>query len=179
MKNSHKSFLTAFSVLMLSTSSLWAGTTLIANNSNDDCADGIGGFQQCLDVAVDNGDADTILLKPGTYDQGPYIYNAAITAEDSPLIIQNQAEELPIIVGGADSGLTIITSGVGDTQTELNFHGLVFQNGDNGNGGGLNVTLSDANATVEHCNFLDNKGTLGAGLAIAASGTGSASISHN
>jgi len=179
MKTTLKSLI-ALSVIMLSTTAVSAAT-LKANNSTDDCADGVGGLQQCLDVAVDNGEPDTIQLTPGEYSSGPYVYNAAITAEDSPLTLENLEDSRPLIIGGADSGLLLISSGVGDTNTSFTLRGIVFKDGNSGNGGGLNVTTKDADTVVENCDFVDNQATLGAGLCVEVNdnGKGEISVKHN
>lgn len=164
------------SVFMLAAAQASAAN-LTANPSNDDCADGTGGLQECLDVAVDNGESDTIQLEAGTYSDGTYVYNAAITAENFNLTLTGPGSGQAIIDGG-DSvlGIELISSGVGDDNTLFTIRGLVFSaGGDNG----LQTSTVDADVLVEGNEFSDNNGTIGGGANIQSNGSSNLTVRSN
>ncbi|HKX11663.1 MAG TPA: choice-of-anchor Q domain-containing protein [bacterium] len=157
-----------------------SAANLTANTSSDDCSGGTGGLQECLDVAVDNGEADTITLEAGTYSNGTYTYNAAVTAEDFPLTLVSVTPGQALIDGGNSvQGMDLISSGVGDTNTIFTIQGLAFTGGTAGNGGGLQISTVDADAVVENCEFSTNVATLGAGLDIQSSASGEIFVRSN
>lgn len=167
--------------LFLTVSMLTAATAsaanLTANPSNDDCADGTGGLQECLDVAVDNGEADTIQLEAGSYLDGTYVYNAAISAEDSPLTLVGPASG-EAIIDGVDQvlGIEIFTSGVGDSNTLITIQGLSFTaGGDNA----LQISSVDADILIESNQFSANNGTIGGAVNIQSSASGDITVRGN
>lgn len=154
-----------------------AAATLTVNTSTDDCADGTGGLQECLDVAVDNGEADTINLEAGNYDDGPYVYNAAITAEDSPLTLAG-APGGQSVIDGHDLvwGIDLIASGVGDANTVFTLQGLTFINGADDI---VRVSAVDADTVVTDSVFRDNNGVIGGALNIQSSAGGSITVRNS
>jgi hypothetical protein len=170
-----------FLSLFLLTATSASAANFIANNEpNDDCSDGTGGLQSCFDFAADNAQADVIELNAETFTNGPYEYNAAINAEDFPLTIVSVTPGQAIIDGGdAVQGMRLIASGVGDTNTEFIVRGVTFTAGTSGNGGGLQISTVDADATIEDCLFTDNFATIGGGLDAQISASGSVTVRNN
>ncbi|HKY64584.1 MAG TPA: choice-of-anchor Q domain-containing protein [bacterium] len=150
---------------------------LTATPTGGDCSGGTGGLQECLDVAVDNGEADTITLEAGTYNEGTYTYNAAIPGEDFSLTLAGPAGG-GAIIDGEDTvlGLDLIASGGGDSNTVFTIQGLTFVNGADD---AVQVSTVDADTVVEDSVFRDNNGTIGGALNIQSSDEGSVTVRNS
>lgn len=125
----------------------------------------VNALQNALDTAKDNGENDTINIKPGTYNIGTAL--TYIPTEDTDLVITGTQPDSIILDGkGSNQILYIDTSRAGgDDNSEIQLLQLTFQNGKNdlGNGGAAYIKTSKAELAIEHCKFLNNSADFGSG----------------
>lgn len=129
------------------------------------CDSGPGDLQSCLNLAAEDPAADTILLQPGNYTGGLYIYNPGADADEDDdggaLLIQNETATLPIISGEEIHGCLLIDNTIqpSDFGADITVDGLVFQDCIEDDGGGLQIYTNQARITLSNSNFFDNAST--------------------
>lgn len=177
--NRHRYLLAAF--LLLISGRLAAAELIASPDEADDCGDGAGGLQSCLDVAASNGQGDTVRLTAGTFDSVPYVYSAIGTHEDQGLEILGSGDKESSVDGlGFQRGLQIVTS-PGDSNSKIVIRNLLFTRGSSSEeGGGLGVLANWAPILIENCKFQANvSATSGGGVGIQVLGGGSIEIVAN
>lgn len=124
------------------------------------CFPGPGDLQSCLDIAANDPQSNIVLLQPGTYSDGPYIYQPVV--DSGVLTIMNEQATLPVLDGGnSDYCLGISTGSMpSDAGADINISGLTFQNcNGSGSGGALSIFANEASITLENSSFFDNQTT--------------------
>ena len=140
-------------------------------------------FQDALDTASMNGEADTINLAAGTYLTGGSTFTfVADPTEDFGLTISGAGVAQTILDGeNNDQILSIDMSGIDDEEnTNVVISGITFQNGNavgDEDGGGLELLRDNLIGgllpitTVENCEFLNNSaGDDGGGMLLRGAG---------
>ncbi len=163
---------------------IWAiGADFTANNTTNSCVTGTGGLQQCLDIAGENGAADTIFVTPGSYTNNPYLYPSDGTHDSQSLTIMNQQAVLPVIdSGGAGNGMEIDLDNSPDAGVTFLLQGIIFQNGNvaGSDGGGMEMDANDAEITIDNCDFLMNQASSGGGgLDLLVTGDGNVTVTNS
>jgi len=126
-------------------------------------------LRNALSSAGSNGEHDTINITSGTYNTSgnTFTYNPAATENRSLTIVGAGVGNTILDGSDSDQIVHIETTGLTqDTKAHVRVRGITFQNGNDtgiNQGGGLHVRTSQANITVEDCEFTGNTGYYGGG----------------
>ena len=179
MKKIIPAFITGIAI---AASGLWAvAANLTANNSTDDCADGTGGLQQCLNVASENNEPDIIRTLPGQYTDTTYIYPADGSHDSQDVTLMNDQTDRPVVNGAnSDQGMQVDLTNPPSGGFTFTVQGFIFQDGANAiEGGGLEMDSEDGNIVVDSCDFLSNAASAGGGLNVDIDDGGTLTVTNS
>ena len=129
-------------------------------------------LQTALTTAQSNGENDTINVAAGAYTMGGLSYQLTAGDDDASLLVQGAGASVTLLDFGSANNFSVGTMGLAtDSNADVTFRGLTFQNGNGCGGGGLDGSTDLAGFTLEDCFFLNNESCDGDG--------GGAEISSN
>ena len=127
-------------------------------------------FQNALTKAQSNGENDTILVAPGTYNIASTLSYTTQDGDGSLTIQAKDMKNRPVLDGGNKVQIMSIENDSdggygGDEGNLITIKGMVFQSGNTttGWGGGLYIKAGQANLSVIDNTFIGNRGDSGGG----------------
>ncbi|HKX11795.1 MAG TPA: choice-of-anchor Q domain-containing protein, partial [bacterium] len=138
-------------------------------------------LQTALTTAQSNGEGDTILLAPGTYDASgatfTYVADNSLGSEENfPLTLQGSDAATTLLDGGDANQVMVLDASPipDDSNADIRIENLTFQNANATTfGAGLLVITNNADVTLLGSQFLNNETTnfgAGADLQLGAHG---------
>jgi len=143
---------------MPATPAFAAGHVICVGSPTGPCDDTAATIQDALAVAVSDGQADTVLVGPGTYTDGPYFLDGGT---DNALTLQ-----------GSGQGVTFLTLAPGSSQTYVNSYKATIQDltvtmnpTTSSNDVAVNLSNGDAkHVTVDGTGTTNSEGVAATGL---------------
>lgn len=136
----------------------FAATFTVTIAPDSDCSDYTCDFQSALSTAATNGEDDTLELEAGDYiAASTFTYDHTKTEESTSLTIIGSGKADTYLKGDGTNRVLWISSAA-SSGADITLRDLTIQAGNAGDqfGGGLYLSTSNSNITIERCTFADS-----------------------
>lgn len=147
--------------LILHALPLKSANLTVIPGSGDNCSDGEGSFQECLDFAESNNAGDTLQVQAGDYDIAATLEYFPAAGENFPLTIENAAGAAPVLSSNLNVRCMYLdTSALADDgNADLTVSGLIFQRCKDPleDGGAIQTVSGFADVSISEVTFDQNE----------------------